>query len=84
MQNLTHELVLSWEIVEGQRPVDVHAEITFPDRHRDSIELKPIQGTQSFPLSYPAGGTVGVKMIATDSTDKPAVTDSRSAAGGLR
>jgi hypothetical protein len=76
VQNLTHELLLSWEITEGQRPVEVRAEITFPDRHRDIIEFKPIQGTQSIPMNYPAGGTVGVKFIATDSTDKPAVTES--------
>jgi hypothetical protein len=27
-------------------------------------------------MSYAAGGTVSVKMIATDSTDRPAVTES--------
>jgi hypothetical protein len=76
VQNVTHELVLSWEILDGHRPASVHAEIAYPDRHREAIGLKPIQGTQSFPISYPAGGTVGVKMTATDSTDKPAVTES--------
>jgi hypothetical protein len=76
VQNVTHELVLSWEILDGQRPASVHAEIAYPDRHREAIGLKPIQGTQAFPVSYAAGGTVSVKMIATDSTDKPAVAES--------
>jgi len=76
VQNVTHELVLSWEILDGQRPASVHAEIAYPDRHLEQIGLKPIQGTQSFPMNYPAGGTVSVKMIATDSTDKPAVAES--------
>jgi hypothetical protein len=77
VQNVTHELVLSWEVLDGQRPADVHAEVAYPDRHREAIWLKPIQGTQAFPISYAAGGTVSVKMIATDSTDRPAVTESQ-------
>ena len=76
VQNLTHELLLSWEIVDGQRPARMRAEIGYPDRHRETIELKPVQGSQPFPLNYPAGGTIIVKMIATDSTDKPAVSES--------
>jgi hypothetical protein len=76
VQNLTHELVLSWEITEGQRPAEVRAEVHYPDRHVEIVELKPIHGTQSFQLSYPAGGMVAVKMIAADSTDKPVVVDS--------
>ena len=31
------------------------AEIAYPDRDVEQIGLKPIQGTQSFPISYPAG-----------------------------
>ncbi len=76
VQNLTHELLLSWEIVDGQRPARMRAEIGYPDRRRETIELKPVQGSQPFPLNYPAGGTIIVKMIATDSTDKPAVSES--------
>jgi hypothetical protein len=76
VQNVTHELVLSWEILDGQRPASVHAEIVYPDGHREAIGLKPIQGTQSFLMSDPAGGTVEVKMIAMDSTGKAVATES--------
>ena len=76
LQNVTHELVLSWEILDGQRPASVHAEIAYPDRHVEQIGLKPIQGMQSFPMNYPAGGTLRVKMTATDATDKQAVAES--------
>ena len=76
VQNVTHELVLTWEILDGQRPASVHAELAYPDGHVETIGFKPIQGTQAFPMSYAAGGTVRVKMIATDSTEKPAVVES--------
>ena len=76
VQNLTHELSVSWKIVDGQRPAGARAEINYPDRHREIVEFKPIEGTQSFPMNYPAGGMVLVKMIATDATDKPAVAES--------
>jgi hypothetical protein len=76
LQNVTHELVLSWEVLDGQRPATVSAEVAYPDRHVEGIGLKPIQGTQPFPINYPAGGTLRVKMIAMDSTGKLAVTES--------
>lgn len=76
VQNFTHELAVSWEIIDGRRPASTRVEITYPDRHVEIIELKPLQGTQPFPMSYPAGGTLRVRTIATDSTDKPAVAES--------
>ena len=36
VQNVTHELVLLWEILDGQRPASVRAEIVYPDRHREA------------------------------------------------
>ena len=66
VQNVTHELILSWELLDGQRPASVHAEVAYPDRHVETIGLKPKQGVQPFPMNYPAGGTVRVKMIATE------------------
>ena len=39
------------------------------------------QGDCAVPMNYPAGGTVRVKMIATDSTGKSAVTESEMSAG---
>jgi hypothetical protein len=76
VQNFTHELSVSWEIVDGQRPALARAEIDYPDRHREIFEFKPTEGTQSFPMNYPAGGTVRVKMVAADSTGKPVVAES--------
>lgn len=73
IQNVTHELVLSWEILNGQRPASVHAELAYPDGHLEQIGLKPIRGTQSFPINYPKGGTVTARVIARDSTDSPAI-----------
>jgi hypothetical protein len=73
IQNVTHELVLSWEILNGQRPAGVHAELAYPDGHLEQIGLKPIRGTQSFPINYPKGGTVTARVIARDSTDSPAI-----------
>lgn len=68
VQSFTHELMLSWEISDGQRPVTVRAEITHPDQHVEHIELKPIEGSQSFPMTFPNGGSVRAKVIATDSS----------------
>jgi hypothetical protein len=73
---ITHELVLSWEILDGQRPASVHVEVAYPDHHVETIGLKPIQGTQPFPINYPGGGILQVKTIATDWTGKMAVTES--------
>jgi hypothetical protein len=75
VQNVTHELVLTWEVLDGQRPASVLAEVAYPDRHVETIGLKPIQGTQPFPMEYPAGGTMRVKMIATDSMGKSALSE---------
>ena len=75
VQNVTHELVLSWDIQNGQRPARVHAVLAYPDGHVEQIGLKPIQGTQSFPMNYSRGGTVSAKMIAADSTNKPVVME---------
>jgi hypothetical protein len=76
VQNVTHELVLSWDVLDGQRPARVRVEVSYPDRHMETIGLKPIQGTQSFQMSSPTGGTVVVKMVATDSTGISAFTES--------
>jgi hypothetical protein len=73
LQNITHELALSWEILDGERPAEVRAEVAYPDRHVELIGLKPIQGTESVPMNYPAGGVVRVKMVAEDGTKRPVV-----------
>jgi hypothetical protein len=73
VQNVTHELVLTWEILNGQQPTNVHAELAYPDGHVEQIGLKPIQGTESFSMDYPKGGTINTKIIAVDKTNNPAV-----------
>jgi hypothetical protein len=67
IQNFTHELTISWEVTDGQRPITVRAEITYPDKHVERIEFKPIEGSQAFPVSSPNGGTLKVRVIAKDS-----------------
>jgi hypothetical protein len=67
VQSFTHELTLSWKVSDGQRPVTVQTEITYPDKHVENVELKPIEGSQSFPMTFPKGGSVKVKVIAQDS-----------------
>jgi len=64
----THKLKLAWDTIDGQRPVTVRAEITYPDRHIESMEFKPSEGFQPFPINYPQGGEVKVKVIARDFT----------------
>jgi hypothetical protein len=54
----------------------VRLEITPPDRHLENVELKPVEGSQTFPLSYAGGGDVTVKAIATDSAGATATTQS--------
>lgn len=76
VQNVTHELLLTWEVQDGQRPASVIAEVAYPDRRAETIGLKPIQGTQPFPMNYPAGGAVRVKMIAMDSIGTSAASES--------
>jgi hypothetical protein len=68
VQSFTHELTLSWKVSDGQRPVTVQTEITYPDKHVENVELKPIEGSQSFPMTFPKGGSVKVKVIAQDSS----------------
>ncbi len=75
-QGFTHELKLSWEIMDGQRPATVRAEITYPDQHTESVELKPIEGSRLIPMNYPQGGEIKVKVIAEDFTKQSASANS--------
>ena len=76
VQSFTHELVLSWEISDGQPPVAVRAEITYPDQHVENMGLKPIEGSQAFPMTFAEGGNLKVKIVATD--DSNATTSAES------
>src|SRR5262249_7941163 len=66
VQSFTHALQLSWDVSEGVPPVSVKAEIAYPDKHIENMELRFIRGAQTFPVTYPEGGTVKVKVAATD------------------
>jgi hypothetical protein len=77
VQSFTHELILSWQISDGQRPASARVEITRPDRRVENVELKPIQGLQAFPMTFPNGGHVGVRIIATDSSNASATAESK-------
>ena len=76
VQSLTHELNVTWAILGGQRPAVVTLEIAYPDRHVEQVELKPIEGSQSFPVTYPKGGRITVKATATDAGDGRASVES--------
>jgi hypothetical protein len=68
-QGFTHQLNLSWERSGGLEPVIVVLEITYPDKHIETIELKPLEGSQQYPLNSPQGGEVRIKMTAKDSSN---------------
>ncbi len=69
LQEFTHSVVLSWEIGDGRRPVSLFAEMTYPDRTLNRIELKHFEGSQEFPISSSQGGKVRIKVTATDSAE---------------
>ncbi|MET0168453.1 MAG: hypothetical protein ABW318_26110, partial [Vicinamibacterales bacterium] len=69
VQSFTHELRMTWAITGGQRPAVVRLEITYPDQHVEQVELKPLEGSQTFPMTFPKGGRVTVNAIATDSSN---------------
>jgi len=76
VSSLSHEFTVSWGVSEGQRPVGVRAEITYPDKRTETIQLKPISGSRSFPVNYPSGGEIKVKVIADDVSKQTASADS--------
>jgi hypothetical protein len=75
-RSFSHELTVSWEVTEGQRPVAVQAEITYPDKHVENLQLKPIAGSRPLPVNYPGGGELTVKLIAEDVSKQSASADS--------
>lgn len=77
VQSFTHELTVSWEVTDGQRPVSVRAEIIYPDKHVERVEFKPIEGSQTFPVNAPKGGDVKVKVMAVDSAKASSAAESK-------
>jgi hypothetical protein len=66
VQSFSHGVRLAWDVSEGRQPVAIKAEIAYPDKHIENMELKFIRGDQTFPVTYPGGGKVNVKVVATD------------------
>ena len=61
----------------ASKPVTVEAEITYPDRHAEHMELKHIEGSvRQFPIPFPNGGSPKVKAVATDFTKARALAES--------
>jgi hypothetical protein len=63
----SHELTLSWDASGGQPPVTVRAYITYPDKSGETAELKHFSGSREIPVSFPAGGSVAIRVTAEDS-----------------
>ena len=68
----THEVTVRWDVTEGQRPVSIRGEITYPDKHVEHVELRSLEGSRPFPMDYPRGGEVKVKAIADDGSKQRA------------
>jgi hypothetical protein len=75
-QSLTHQVNISWEVSGEREPLTIVLEITFPDKHVETIGLKPRESSQLYPLSSPQGGEVKIKIIAKDSSNANASAES--------
>ena len=71
----THEVTVRWDVTEGQRPVSISGEITYPDKHVEHVELRSLEGSRPFPMDYPRGGEVKVKAIADDGSKRSGSAD---------
>jgi photosystem II stability/assembly factor-like uncharacterized protein len=69
IQSTSHELTASWAISGGQRPAEVTIEITNPNGQIETFGVKPLSGSQIFPLNFPDGGHIDVKVVARDWTN---------------
>jgi hypothetical protein len=74
-RGFTHEVTVRWDVTEGQRPVSIRAEITYPDNHVENVELRSLEGSRPFPMDYPRGGEVKVKAIADDGSKQRGSAD---------
>jgi hypothetical protein len=67
VDGLSHQINAIWEIVGGRESISVVSEMTFPDGHVETTELKPLSSPQQYPLNFPAGGEVKIKMTLWES-----------------
>jgi hypothetical protein len=63
---LSHELTVTSEVTGGQRPIAARAEISYPDKTGESSEIKPIASGRQLPVNFPRGGSVTIRVTATD------------------
>ncbi len=76
IQSFSHELTVSWAVSGGQRPAAAQIEITNPNGQVGTFGVKPLSGSQIFPLSFLEGGRVNIKAIATDWTNSSSSQES--------
>jgi len=62
----SHELTLTSEVGGGQRPITAQVGITYPDKTAETSELKQIMGRREIPVNFPRGGSVTIRVTATD------------------
>lgn len=74
-RGFTHEVTVRWDVTEGQRPVSVRAEIAYPDKHVEYVELRSLEGSRPFPMDYRRGGEVKVKAVADDGSKQRGSAD---------
>jgi photosystem II stability/assembly factor-like uncharacterized protein len=62
---LSHELTLTSEVTGGQRPIAARVDITYPDKTAETTEIKQ-PGARQIPVNFPRGGSVTIRVTATD------------------
>jgi hypothetical protein len=67
--SFSHELTVNWKVSGGKPPVQVRIEITGPDGETASIPFLPLEGTRTYQLEYPGGGSVKIKVTAKDASN---------------
>lgn len=67
VDGLSHQVNAVWEISGGRESVSVVSQMTFPDGRVETTELKPLSSPQQYPLNFPEGGVVKIKMTVWES-----------------
>jgi hypothetical protein len=62
----SHELTLTSEVTGGQRPIGARVDVSYPDKTSETSELKLATGVRQIPVNFPRGGSVTIRVTATD------------------
>jgi hypothetical protein len=62
----SHELTVSWQISGVQASTEIKIEITGPDGKVETLGTQTLEGTRTFALAYPGGGSVSIKVTAQE------------------